>query len=144
MAARQRMKKRLLQRYKQKIWRTERNRAYRKFGKILQKGMVYAYKHPVPTLVSPRLRNMANVILEQICDLRGLEIPERSDTNKQSQFLITISDWLAVAIEHIYYEIQVKKNKEFDLIEEQIRAQQEAERKSRKSGKSSAASRKSK
>ncbi|KAF2902541.1 hypothetical protein ILUMI_03641 [Ignelater luminosus] len=142
MAARERMKKRLLKRYKQKIWHTERNRAYRKFARILQKAMVHAYKHPVPTLVSPRLRNMANVILEQLCDLRGLDIPERSDVNKQSQFLISVSDWLAIAIEHIYYEIQVKKNKEFDIIEEQIRAQLEAEKKSRKSGKSSSSPKK--
>lgn len=82
LAARERMRKKQLKRYRAKKRRIERRCALQKFRRILINALTYASKHPVPPLVSPRLRNMADVILDQICDIRGLDVPQRTDIGK--------------------------------------------------------------
>lgn len=80
LARREKQKARFLRIYKEKLRQRARERAYRKFGRLLRKAMYYAIKHPVPALVSPRLRLMSDVILEQLCDVRNLPVPKRTDT----------------------------------------------------------------
>lgn len=82
-------------------------------------GMMFAISHPIPPLVSVRLRNLSDIILEQICDLRNVTKPDRGDQDKQSRFLIAVADWMAVGIEQVYYDVQKKKNEELDKIEKE-------------------------
>uniref|UniRef100_A0A1Y1N9C0 Uncharacterized protein n=2 Tax=Photinus pyralis TaxID=7054 RepID=A0A1Y1N9C0_PHOPY len=137
LAAREKMKKKLVRKYHMKVREVERRRALNKFRKIFIQLLTYASKNPVPPLVSPRLRSMSDLILFQICDLRGIVLPERSDNDKQAQFLCNIADWVSIAIEYIYYEIHVQKNRELEIIEEQVDAEKnlDANKKSKKRGK---------
>lgn len=82
--------------------------------------MMYAFENKVPPMVSVRLRNLSDIILEQLCDLLDIEIPRRDDAEtKQELFLIDLADWYAIAIEQIYYEVQLKKNEELEKIEKE-------------------------
>ncbi|CAH1978995.1 unnamed protein product [Acanthoscelides obtectus] len=85
--------------------------------KLIKKGMLFAFNHPVPPLVSIRLRNLSDIVLEQICDLRNTDIPDREDPDQIGLFLIAVSDWIAIFIEHVYYIVQLKKNRELEEIE---------------------------
>lgn len=87
--------------------------------KLLKIGMEFAFNNPIPPLVSVRLRNLSDIILEQLCDLRDINHPDRDDPDKEGLFLIAVADWIAVIIEHIYFEVQLKKNKDLEEIGKQ-------------------------
>ncbi|KAK4886329.1 hypothetical protein RN001_002600 [Aquatica leii] len=127
LKAREKMRKRSLKRYLAKLNRIERKRALNKFQKIFIQALTYASKNPVPPLVSPRLRNMSDLILDQLCDIRGVCTPERTDNDRQAQFFCNIADWISIAIEYVYYEIHVQKNMEFDIIEANLKGEQESQ-----------------
>lgn len=91
-------------------------KAYKIFAKILRKGMIFAISHSVPPLVTVRLRYLSDIILEQLSDLRNVKKPNREDPSKEDLFLITVSDWIAVGIEQVYYEVQLKKNEELEKL----------------------------
>ncbi|CAG9855926.1 unnamed protein product [Phyllotreta striolata] len=90
--------------------------AYKFLKRLLVMGMRFAAKNPVPPLLCVRLRILSDVILEQLCDLRGISQPSREDPDKCGLFMITIADWFAIAVEVIYYIVQHKKNVELDDI----------------------------
>ncbi|KAK5643540.1 hypothetical protein RI129_007385 [Pyrocoelia pectoralis] len=135
LAAREKLKKKLARKYHKKLREMERKRALSKFRSIFVRLLTYASKNPVPPLVSPRLRNMSDLILYQLCDLRGIIVPDRSDNDKQAQFLCNTADWISIAIEYIYYEIHVQKNKELEKIEDQIIAEKMLDKAKNKSKK---------
>lgn len=80
-------------------------------------GMSHAFNNPIPPLVSVRLRNLSDIILEQICDLLETDIPDREEPTQIGNFLIAVADWAAIFVEHIYYRVQVKKNDELEQLE---------------------------
>ncbi|XP_060533537.1 uncharacterized protein LOC132706294 [Cylas formicarius] len=102
----------------------QRHQAYELLRELLVKGMEHALRHPVPPLVSVRLRHLSDMILEQLSDLRNVEVPSRHNPDNVGAFLIAVSDWMAVAIERIYYGVQLKKNQELEQIEDEFRARQ--------------------
>lgn len=70
--------------------------------------------------MSVRLRNLSNIILEQICELLEIDIPKRGDVEtKQELFLVDLADWIAIAVEQIYYDVQLRKNEELEKIEQE-------------------------
>ncbi|KAF7277983.1 hypothetical protein GWI33_008980 [Rhynchophorus ferrugineus] len=93
--------------------------AYELLKTLFIKGMEFALKTPVPPLISVRLRNLSNIILEQICDLKNVKVPNRDDADRTGAFLIKVADWMAIAIEHLYYGIHLKKNQELEKIEKE-------------------------
>lgn len=103
-------------------------KAYAFVNRLLVKGMRFALNHPIPPLVSVRLRNLSNIVLEQISNLIWVNVPNREDSDGLGRLLIQVADWMAIAIEHLYYGVQLKKNKEMERIEEEARAR-EKERK---------------
>lgn len=103
-------------------------KAYTFVNRLLVKGMRFALNHPIPPLVSVRLRNLSNIVLEQISNLIWVNVPNREDTDELGKLLIQVADWMAIAIEHLYYGVQLKKNKEMERIEEEAKAR-EKERK---------------
>ncbi|CAG9764414.1 unnamed protein product [Ceutorhynchus assimilis] len=104
--------------------------AYKFIRKLLIEGIEYASKHPIPPLVSVRLRNLSNIILEQICDLRNTNIPNREDPTQAGLFFIQVADWMAISIEHLYYGVQLKKNRELEKIENEAKAREKEKAKS--------------
>lgn len=102
--------------------------AYAFVNGLLVKGMRFALTHPIPPLVSVRLRNLSNIVLEQISNLIWVNVPNRDNADELGRLLIQVADWMAIAIEHLYYGVQLKKNKEMERIEEEARAR-EKERK---------------
>ncbi|KAF5282143.1 hypothetical protein FQR65_LT02840 [Abscondita terminalis] len=127
MKDKEKIKKRLYKKYMSKLRRVERRRALYKFKKIFMKVLTLASKNPVPPLISPRLKIMSDLILEQLCDIRGVCKPDRTNTDRQAQFFLNISDWVAIAIEYVYYEVNVIKNMEFEQIEAELKKQPEDE-----------------
>ncbi|KAG5882207.1 hypothetical protein JTB14_024719 [Gonioctena quinquepunctata] len=116
---RDRLKRMLRKLYLRAKSRKQEEKAYRFIEKLLREGMRTASENPVPPLVSVRLRNLSDIILEQLCDLRNIDIPSRENPDKSGAFMIAVADWMAVAIEQIYYMVQLKKNKELEEIEKQ-------------------------
>ncbi|RZC42646.1 uncharacterized protein BDFB_012180, partial [Asbolus verrucosus] len=104
----QRLRKYLLEKHRQK----QRERAHKLFKRLLKCGMTYAAENPVPPLVSIRLRYLSDIILEQLCDLRKVAVPNRSNT---------VADWMAIAVERLYYAAQLSINEMTDY--EQLSAQ---------------------
>lgn len=120
----QKLRKYLLERHFEK----QRCRAYKLFKKLLKCGISYAARNPVPPLVSIRLRYLSDIILEQLCDLRKVGVPNRANTgrklsdlifllninilfiDKLGEFLITVADWMAIAVERLYYAAQISIN----------------------------------
>lgn len=107
------MLKRLVRR-KKKAKQTKR--AYSFIKQLLVKSMEYALKHPIPPLVSVRLRNLSNIVLEQISDMKNVKVPDREHPDPLGYFLIQVADWTAIAIEHLYYGVQLKKNQELQKL----------------------------
>lgn len=103
---------------KKKYILEQEKKAYNLFSKILKQAFQYAINHQIPPLVSVRLRNLSNVILEQLCDILCCKKPDRYDENKNCTFLVSIADWIAIEIERVYYIINLKKNLELEKIEE--------------------------
>lgn len=101
-------------------------RAYAFIYNLLGRAMEFAINNTIPPLVSVRLRNLSNIILEQICDLRNVNIPSRENPDKVGEFLIRVADWTAVAVEQLYYVVQLKKNKELENIEKEARDKEKA------------------
>ncbi|KAJ8927774.1 hypothetical protein NQ314_019723 [Rhamnusium bicolor] len=97
---------------------SERKDAFKFIETLLKCGMMHAFNNPVPPLISVRLRNLSDIILEQICDLRNIDHPDRDDPDQTGLFLLSVADWIAIAIEHVYYGVQLKKNAELEEIEE--------------------------
>ncbi|VEN59762.1 unnamed protein product [Callosobruchus maculatus] len=117
MMIRRRMKD-LMRKRLHKLKKQEQQRKAMAFvRKLIKKGMLFAFNHPVPPLVSIRLRNLSDIVLEQICDLRNTDIPVREDPDQIGLFLIAVSDWIAIFIEHVYYMVQLRKNKELEELE---------------------------
>ncbi|XP_030766615.1 uncharacterized protein LOC115890505 [Sitophilus oryzae] len=108
------MLKKLVKRKKKE---QQHKQAYELLYRLFVSGMEFAVKTPVPPLVSVRLRNLSNIILEQICNLRNVDIPAREDSDQFGSFLIKVADWMAIVIEHLYYGIHLKKNAELQIIE---------------------------
>ncbi|XP_050294200.1 uncharacterized protein LOC126734557 [Anthonomus grandis grandis] len=112
------MLKRLLKRKKKA---KQIKKAYDFINRLLIKGLEYASVHPVPPLVSVRLRNLSNIILEQICDLKNMNIPNRENPDQVGSFMLQVADWMAIAVEHLYYGVQLKKNRELEKIEKEAK-----------------------
>ncbi|KAL1501185.1 hypothetical protein ABEB36_006563 [Hypothenemus hampei] len=121
VAKRKNMKFLLRKLLKRKKRTKQVTRAYAFVKKLLIDGMTYATKHPLPPFVSVRLRNLSNIILEQICDLKNVKIPIRDNPDSVGHFLIQVADWMAIAVEQLYYVVQLKKNEELDAIENKTR-----------------------
>lgn len=94
-------------------------KAYTIFANILRKGMIYAISHSVPPLVSVRIRNLSDIVLDQLCDLRNVRKPNREDPEKEGRLLIAVADWMAVAMEKVYYNVQLTKNEELERLNKQ-------------------------
>ncbi|XP_074042248.1 uncharacterized protein [Leptinotarsa decemlineata] len=120
---RDRLKRMLKKQYLRDKRKKQQQKAYRFVEKLLRNGMRAAFEHPVPPLVSVRLRNLSDIILEQLCDLRNIDHPSRENPDKEGSFMIAVADWAAIAIEHVYYIVQLKKNMELEEIEKQKRAE---------------------
>lgn len=116
---RKRLKELLKKQYMKQKMEKDIAKAYRLFAKILRNCMMFAVTHAVPPLVSVRLRNLSDIVLEQICDLRNVTKPNRDDPDREGLFFIAISDWIAVAIEQVYYDVQLKKNEELEKLEKE-------------------------
>nr|CAH7736696.1 unnamed protein product [Callosobruchus chinensis] len=121
IAARTMLRRRLKDLMRKRLRKLKKQEQQRKamafVQKLMKKGMLFAFNHPVPPLVSIRLRNLSDIVLEQICDLRNTDIPNREDPDQIGLFLIAVSDWVAIFIEHVYYMVQLKKNKELEELE---------------------------
>ncbi|CAH0561058.1 unnamed protein product [Brassicogethes aeneus] len=92
-------------------------KAYRKARKIITKGLMFAALNETPPIHSIRLRHLSNIILEQLCDLLDIPQPERSAKDKYSLLLISLSDWMAIAIEKIYFPIRMANTKMLNQID---------------------------
>lgn len=64
----------------------------------------------MPPLVSIRLRYLSDIILEQLCDMRKLEVPNRANPDRLGNFMISVADWMAIAVERLYYAAQMSIN----------------------------------
>ncbi|XP_057657846.1 uncharacterized protein LOC130894849 [Diorhabda carinulata] len=117
--ARAKLRKTLKKQYLKQKRREKEAAAFCFVEQLFKSGMRFAFRNPVPPLVSIRLRNLSDIILEQLCDLRNISKPCRDNPDQVGSFMINISDWFAIAIEHIYYMVQLKKNKELEEIEKQ-------------------------
>lgn len=127
---RKRLKELLRKEYAKQRKQQNRAKAYKIFRNILRKSMMFSMTHAVPSLVSVRLRNLSDIVLEQICDLRNTTKPDRDDPDKEGRFLIAVADWIAVGIEQIYFEVQVKKNEELKKLEKEKEHTDNADKKS--------------
>lgn len=131
--AKRKMMKIMLKRLYQKQQRAKQEqKAYKFIAKFLKQRMMYGFTNPIPPLISVRLRNLSDIILEQICDLRNIDIPDRDTPNQHALFLIALADWTAIAIEQVYYAVQLKKNEELEAIEEQAAEVKQKEKKTEK------------
>ncbi|GJQ77398.1 hypothetical protein Trydic_g20800 [Trypoxylus dichotomus] len=86
--------------------------AYRILKKLLRKAMKYAFLNPPPPIVSPVLRETSNKILRELCYLHGVCVPKRNNDDKKSLFLLYLSDWAAILISNVYYELNVNEKVE--------------------------------
>lgn len=118
IAAKKRIKTKLRRMVATKKKKEVRKRAYCLFRNIIRVGLLHAATHEVPPLVSVRLRNLSDIVLQQLADLRGLPVPDRQHPNKVGRFLISAADWIAIAVENVYYTVQLKKNQELEEIED--------------------------
>ncbi|ENN71505.1 hypothetical protein HUJ04_013269 [Dendroctonus ponderosae] len=100
-------------------------KAYNLINHLLVQSMEYALKHPVPPLVSVRLRNLSNIVLEQISDMMNVKVPDREQPDPLGYFLIQVADWTAIAIEHLYYGVQLKKNQELQKLAAEAKAREQ-------------------
>lgn len=116
---RKRIKEMLRKQYLKQRRQHDTAKAYRTFTNILRKGIKFAISHAIPPIVSVRLRNLSDIVLEQICDLRNIKKPNRESPDREGRFLIAVADWIAVGIEQVYYDVQVKKNEELFKLEEE-------------------------
>lgn len=92
--------------------------AYQMFRKLLRKAMKYAFLNPPPPIVSPVVRETSDKLLTVISDWHGACVPKRDNTDKLSLFLIYLSDWAAILISNIYYELNVREKMEAGLLEQ--------------------------
>ncbi|XP_068906801.1 uncharacterized protein [Tenebrio molitor] len=109
-AMRKKLKEKLRKYLLEKHHQRQRERAYKLFKRLLKCGISYAAENPVPPLVSIRLRYLSDIILEQLSDLRKVEMPNRSNPDKLGFFLISVADWMAIAVERLYYAAQLSIN----------------------------------
>ncbi|KAJ8947857.1 hypothetical protein NQ318_010003 [Aromia moschata] len=119
MSHRKRVKEMLRKLFQKRKRQRQEGNAYRFVERLFERGMQHAFNNPVPPLISVRLRNLADIVLEQICDLRNVDKPNREDPDQAGLFLIAVADWIAIAIEHVYYGVQLRKNAELEEIEEE-------------------------
>lgn len=121
--SRKRRRKRLRELLRKQFLKQKRQqdtvKAYKVLANVLRKGIIFANTHSVPPLVSVRLRNLSDIVLEQICDLRNVTKPNRDEPDKEGSFLIAVADWMAVGIEQVYYDVQLKKNDELEKLEKE-------------------------
>lgn len=80
--------------YAQMLEKEARNKAWRRFRRLLRRGMHYAYSHPPPELVTSRLRKMSDLILKQLCEIRGVDVPERTATGTAIIIVIIVIKYL--------------------------------------------------
>jgi hypothetical protein len=78
----EKLRKYLLEKHHQR----QRERAYKLFKRLLKCGISYAAENPVPPLVSIRLRYLSDIILEQLSDLRKVEMPNRSNPGSCTKY----------------------------------------------------------
>ncbi|XP_072389964.1 uncharacterized protein [Diabrotica undecimpunctata] len=116
---RDKLKKALKKKYMKEKRREKQAAAYCFVEQLFRSAMNFAVKNPVPPLVSIRLRHLSDIILEQLCDLRNISRPSRDEPDQQGTFMIAVADWFAIAVEHVYYLVQLKKNQELEEIEKQ-------------------------
>ncbi|KAK9876538.1 hypothetical protein WA026_013911 [Henosepilachna vigintioctopunctata] len=128
MALRKKMKEKLKKLVAKKKKREMKQKAYILFKNIIKMGLMHAATQDVPPLVSVRMRNLSNIILQQLADLRGVDLPQRQHPDKLGSFLISIADWIAIAVENVYYRVQLKKNEELEEIEQIEMSKLEEER----------------
>ncbi|XP_044255057.1 uncharacterized protein LOC123005396 [Tribolium madens] len=109
-AMRKKLKQKLRKYLQEKHHQKQRQKAYKLFKRLLKCGISYAVANPVPPLVSIRLRYLSDIILEQLCVLRKVNIPSRENPDKLGNFLISVADWMAIAVERLYYAAQLSIN----------------------------------
>lgn len=103
-----------------------RDEALRIFKKLLRNAMKYAFLHPPPPIVSPIMRETSNRILQLLCPLHNVCVPKRDNTDKKSVFLLYLSDWAAILISNIYYELNVNEKNEAERLEPYSKSSSEA------------------
>lgn len=101
--------------------------AYCLVRKFLKKSMMYACQTVLPPLVSPMLRYMSETILTLLAELHCVEIPKRCDKSSLGQFLLAISDWAAIYLAHVYYEVDADEKMEIEKFKEMERIAAELE-----------------
>ncbi|XP_044748909.1 uncharacterized protein LOC123309737 isoform X2 [Coccinella septempunctata] len=129
MALRKKMKEKLKKLVAKKKEREMKLKAYVLFKNIIKVGLMHAATQDIPPLVSVRMRNLSDIILQHLADLRGVEVPERQNPDKLGTFLLSAADWIAIAVINVYYLVQLKKNEELEEIEEIEMAKLEEEQK---------------
>lgn len=132
MALRRKMKERLKKLVARRREREMKLKAYVLFKNIIKVGLMHAATQDIPPLVSVRMRNLSDIILQHLADLRGVDVPEREHPDKLGTFLLSAADWIAIAVINVYYLVQLKKNEELEEIEEIEMAKLEEEKKKEK------------
>lgn len=94
------MKKKLMKMKKEEMEIHERQRAYRLFEKYLVKSFKYACAHTPPPLVTERVRQLSDIILEHLCDMCNADVPDRSEDTglNKLRFLSTLNKIMTFCI----------------------------------------------
>ncbi|XP_018326937.1 uncharacterized protein LOC108738167 [Agrilus planipennis] len=106
-------------RWKKKVDQCERKRGYRFFRAFLEKALRLSYQNPVPPLIPSRLKNVMDIVLEQLCDLLKMDIPNEECMTKEGEFIVSLAYNIAAVIENTSYEVNAQKNLELEEIEKQ-------------------------
>lgn len=119
--AKHKVKKIMLKRMYQKQQRIKQERkAYKFIEKKLKQIMMQLFDKPPPPLASARLKYLTDIILQQICNIRNIELSDIDLSNKTGSFLAWLANWTAIVVEQVYYAAELKKNEELAMIEAQI------------------------
>lgn len=93
MALRKKMKGKLKKLVAKKREREMKLKAYVLFQNIIKVGLMHAATQDIPPLVSVRMRNLSDIILQHLADLRGVKVPERQNPG---EFPLKISKILSL------------------------------------------------
>lgn len=78
-------------------------------------------KGPPETLVSNRLRGIADVVLERVAEILGEPKPTRTNPARLPRFMVAISDRIAVWIENAVYRADSAEPMEYESGDEHIK-----------------------
>lgn len=94
MLKRKKARKKQAEACRKKAEKEDRDKAYLVFFQFLIMGFWYARSHEVPPLVTTRLRKLSDVILKQICQLRGVDVPKRSTKGRYQRVTVDVNNTL--------------------------------------------------